>query len=216
MSRVLCDTTCLVAAVCGWHEHHTRTVAELDGRARSGDELVIASHSLVETYAVLTCLPSPHRLTPANTMTLSSRGELAVRRSDSPDYGRDVACPQKGPWPRRGRRPVVRRCDNELRGESRGLDVADLERSAFIPVFEWTAGLRAAVTVPRVSRRLLDGGVRTPTEARVRPDRFRARTRSRSPHPPARRIRGRVFRSLGRSAAREPPKLASGPPSPHR
>lgn len=70
MSRFLCDTSCLVAAVCGWHEHHTRTVAELEGRARNGDELVIASHSLVETHAVLTRLPSPHRLTPATAITL--------------------------------------------------------------------------------------------------------------------------------------------------
>ena len=94
MSRFLCDTSCLVAAVCGWHEHHTRTVAELDGRARSGDELVIASHSLVETYAVLTRLPSPHRLTPATTMTLLE-ANWAVGRCDSPDSGRDVACPQE-------------------------------------------------------------------------------------------------------------------------
>ena len=70
MSRFLCDTSCLVAAMCGWHEHHTRTVAELEWRARNGDELVIASHSLVETYAVLTRLPSPHRLTAATAITL--------------------------------------------------------------------------------------------------------------------------------------------------
>ena len=70
MSRFLCDTSCLVAAVCGWHEHHTRTVTELARRADSGDELVIASHSLVEAYAVLTRLPSPQRLTPATAMTL--------------------------------------------------------------------------------------------------------------------------------------------------
>lgn len=70
MSRFLCDTSCLVAAVCGWHEHHTRTVAELEERARNGDELAIASHSLVETYAVLTRLPSPHRLTPATAIAL--------------------------------------------------------------------------------------------------------------------------------------------------
>jgi len=70
MSRFLCDASCLVAAVCGWHEHHKRTAAALNECARSGDELVIASHSLVETYAVLTRLPSPHRLTPATATAL--------------------------------------------------------------------------------------------------------------------------------------------------
>ena len=70
MNRFLCDTSCLVAAVCGWHESHVRTVAEITERARNGQELVIASHSLVECYAVLTRLPSPHRLSADTAMTL--------------------------------------------------------------------------------------------------------------------------------------------------
>lgn len=70
MSRFPCETSCLAAAVCGSHEHHTRTVPELELRARDGDELVIASHLLVETYAGLTCLPSPHRLTASTVRTL--------------------------------------------------------------------------------------------------------------------------------------------------
>lgn len=70
MSRFPCDTSCLAAAVCGSHEHHTRTVPELELRVRDGDELVIASHLLVETYAGLTCLPSPHRLTASTVRTL--------------------------------------------------------------------------------------------------------------------------------------------------
>ena len=70
MSRFPCDTSCLAAAVCGSHEHHTRTVAELEERARKGGELAIASHSSVETCSVLTRLASPHRLTPATASTL--------------------------------------------------------------------------------------------------------------------------------------------------
>lgn len=62
MSLYLCDTTCLVAAVSSWHEHHERTLAELDRRTKRGDELVLASHSLAETYSVLTRLPAPYRL----------------------------------------------------------------------------------------------------------------------------------------------------------
>lgn len=62
MGRYLCDTSCLVAAASGRHEFHVRTVAELDSRARDGDDLLSAGHSLVEPCAVLTGLSSPDRL----------------------------------------------------------------------------------------------------------------------------------------------------------
>ena len=62
MSLYLCDTTCLVAAVSSWHEHHERTLAELDRRTSRGNELILAAHSLAETYSVLTRLPAPYRL----------------------------------------------------------------------------------------------------------------------------------------------------------
>ena len=70
MSRYLCDTSCLIAAVCTWHEHHGRTVSELERRIRSDQELVLAAHSLAETYAVLTRLPSPHRLRAEDAIAL--------------------------------------------------------------------------------------------------------------------------------------------------
>ncbi len=70
MSRFMCDTSCLVAALCAWHEHHERTVSELGIRARDREELVVAADSLAETYAVLTRLPSPHRLGAEDAMTL--------------------------------------------------------------------------------------------------------------------------------------------------
>ncbi len=62
MTRYLCDTSGLVAAVCTWHEHHDRTRTELERRTSAGEELVLAAHSLVETYAVLTRLPGQGRL----------------------------------------------------------------------------------------------------------------------------------------------------------
>ena len=70
MGRFVCDSSCLVATVCGWHEHHTPTVAEIERRLQQGHELAIASHSLIETYAVLTRLPPPSRLAPSIAMTL--------------------------------------------------------------------------------------------------------------------------------------------------
>ena len=62
MSRYLCDTNCLVAVLCAWHQHHERTLAELERRIVDGQELILSAHSLVETYAVLTRLPPPNRL----------------------------------------------------------------------------------------------------------------------------------------------------------
>ena len=70
MSRYLCDTSCLVAAVCTWHEHHGRTHREIERRAGAGEELVLAAHSLVETYAVLTRLPAPYRLRSEDALSL--------------------------------------------------------------------------------------------------------------------------------------------------
>jgi predicted nucleic acid-binding protein len=62
--RVLLDTSCLVAASLAWHEHHQATAGELRRRARSRDAIVVAAHSLVEAYAVLTRLPTNRRIEP--------------------------------------------------------------------------------------------------------------------------------------------------------
>ena len=70
MTRFLCDTSGLVAAVCSWHEHHARTIAELERRADAHEELVLAAHSLVETYSVLTRLPAPGRLAAGDAVAL--------------------------------------------------------------------------------------------------------------------------------------------------
>lgn len=42
----------------------------MERRATDGEELFLAAHSLAETYAVLTRLPSPHRLRAADTISL--------------------------------------------------------------------------------------------------------------------------------------------------
>ena len=70
MTRYLCDTSALIAAVSSWHEHHDRTCVEIERRKRSNEELVIAAHSLAETYAVLTRLLAPHRLRAADAIAL--------------------------------------------------------------------------------------------------------------------------------------------------
>jgi len=70
VTRYLCDTSVLVATVCSWHEHHVRSLAEIERRERAAEELVLSSHSLAEAYAVLTRLPAAHRLRSADAIAL--------------------------------------------------------------------------------------------------------------------------------------------------
>jgi predicted nucleic acid-binding protein len=70
VKRFLPDTSCLVAIACSWHEHHSPTVGELARRARRREQIVMAAPALVETYAVLTRLPPPYRLRPADALAV--------------------------------------------------------------------------------------------------------------------------------------------------
>ncbi|MBA3393294.1 MAG: type II toxin-antitoxin system VapC family toxin [Deltaproteobacteria bacterium] len=57
--KLAADTSVLVASFASWHEHHEvalEAIARLD---------VVVSHCLLETYSVLTRLPTPHRMAPS-------------------------------------------------------------------------------------------------------------------------------------------------------
>jgi predicted nucleic acid-binding protein len=64
------DTSCMVAAVCTWHEHHAAAVNEIERRLARGERLAVPAPALVEAYAVLTRLPAPHRLSPSDAWAL--------------------------------------------------------------------------------------------------------------------------------------------------
>ena len=64
------DTSCMVAAVCSWHERHAAAAAEIERRLERGETMAIAAHAVVEAYAVLTRLPAPHRLASPDAWTL--------------------------------------------------------------------------------------------------------------------------------------------------
>lgn len=73
----------MLAAVCGWHEHHERAAAELNRRLGGRQTMIVAAPALVETYAVLTRLPPPHRLSAADALKLidanfASSGRIVV------------------------------------------------------------------------------------------------------------------------------------------
>lgn len=73
MTRVLVDSSCLIAAALPFHEHHGATLADLSRRRSAGHDVVLASHSVLESYAVLTRLPSPHRLSAADAHAVLER-----------------------------------------------------------------------------------------------------------------------------------------------
>src|SRR3989304_5930435 len=56
------DTSCMVAAVCSWHEHHDGAAAAIEDRLDAGERLAVPAHAPAESYAVLTRLPAPPRL----------------------------------------------------------------------------------------------------------------------------------------------------------
>jgi predicted nucleic acid-binding protein len=70
MTTFALDTSCMVAAVCAWHERHRHALTAVERRLARGERLAVAAHALVETYAVLTRLPPPHRMAPADAWAL--------------------------------------------------------------------------------------------------------------------------------------------------
>lgn len=70
MGSFLPDTSVMIATVCTWHEYHERAITEMERRLAERESLVIAAPALVESYAVLTRLPPPHRLSPQDAITL--------------------------------------------------------------------------------------------------------------------------------------------------
>lgn len=64
MAKVLFDTSVLVATLVKPHSAHARAFSWLK-KAKSGEiAMIVSSHTLAETYAVLTTLPVSPRITP--------------------------------------------------------------------------------------------------------------------------------------------------------
>jgi predicted nucleic acid-binding protein len=64
------DTSCMIAAVCSWHEHHEPAANEIERRLARREKMIVAAPALIEAYAVLTRLPPPHRISPETALTL--------------------------------------------------------------------------------------------------------------------------------------------------
>jgi predicted nucleic acid-binding protein len=66
MTRVVLDSSCLVAAACDWHAHHQVTVEDIERRLDEKNRFITAAPALIEAYSVLTRLPPAFRLSPAD------------------------------------------------------------------------------------------------------------------------------------------------------
>lgn len=68
--RVLLDTNCLVAHAIPIHQRHALTFADVERRRGASQHFLVAVHALTEAYSVLTRLPPPYRLTPADALAV--------------------------------------------------------------------------------------------------------------------------------------------------
>lgn len=66
------DTSVIVAALLSWHRHHAACYRALTRVLHSKRECVLPLPALLEAYSVMTRVPAPHRLLPADALRLLS------------------------------------------------------------------------------------------------------------------------------------------------
>jgi predicted nucleic acid-binding protein len=64
------DSSVIVAALRSIDERHEDAVRALQRAVDAPDGAIIPIHSLLETYAVITRMPPPHRMSPADAVVL--------------------------------------------------------------------------------------------------------------------------------------------------
>jgi predicted nucleic acid-binding protein len=68
--KVAIDSSVIVAALLSWHESHAAAAKAVTQALAGKDGIVIPSHALFESFAVMTRLPAPHRLASADALAL--------------------------------------------------------------------------------------------------------------------------------------------------
>jgi predicted nucleic acid-binding protein len=92
--KVFCDTNVLVAAFVANHPHHSAARPVIERVKAGTDEGFIATHSIAETYSVLTRLPGSSQMPPSVAWQLITENVLgcftAIPLSKS-DYQKCIA-----------------------------------------------------------------------------------------------------------------------------
>ncbi len=73
MGAVALDTSVVVAALLAWHEHHARALPVVQAALAAEEPPILPLPVVVESFAVLTRLPAPWRLAPADAHALLAR-----------------------------------------------------------------------------------------------------------------------------------------------
>lgn len=81
------DSSLIVAALLGWHEKHGEARRWLERALDSGQPVVLPVHALLESYAVMTRLPAPHRIGARDAFDLLS-GTFRSTRISTPGQRR--------------------------------------------------------------------------------------------------------------------------------
>lgn len=81
------DTSCMVAASLGEHEHHERAVAAINGLLDRGYAMLVVGHTLFEAYSTLTRMPPPLSVEPSTALeslerTFLGRGRIITLLPD--------------------------------------------------------------------------------------------------------------------------------------
>lgn len=69
MQATAVDTSVIVAGLLAWHQRHPEANAAIESALESG-RMVLPAPALVEAFSVMTRLPAPHRLSPADAWLL--------------------------------------------------------------------------------------------------------------------------------------------------
>lgn len=82
------DTSVLVAALASWHESHDAAAEALERALGPSGGLVLPADAVLEAFAVLTRLPAPHRISPADAArlleeSLGGRGSFALTGAET-------------------------------------------------------------------------------------------------------------------------------------
>jgi predicted nucleic acid-binding protein len=64
------DSSVIVAALLSWHERHNAAAKAVERALAGKGGIVVPSHALFESFAVMTRLPAPHRLAASDAFAL--------------------------------------------------------------------------------------------------------------------------------------------------